>query len=104
MKRIAVISLFAALTFLALSIALYAQTRRLAEPSPAPGPVGSFQILAGRYAIEGIATTGAVDTDGIFRIDTRTGKTWIYMTGTDNRIGKTYDGWGPISEGITYSK
>jgi uncharacterized membrane protein len=94
----------AALTFLALSIALYAQGRRPADPSPTTGPVGSFQILAGRYATEGIGATGAVDTEGIFRIDTRTGKIWIYMTGTDNRSGKSYEGWGPVSEAITYSK
>jgi hypothetical protein len=101
MKRIAVISLVTALTFLAVSLTLYAQARS----SPPAGVVGSFQILAGRYTVAGISAGGPdVDMNGIFRIDTRTGKTWIYMTGTDNRSGTTYDGWGPVSEGITYSK
>lgn|ERR1039458_1252682 len=99
MKRIAVISLFAAL-ILAVSVALYAQ----AGHPPATGPVGSFQVLGARYAVAGIGPAGAdVDTNGVFRIDTRTGQTWQYMTGRDSG-GKAYDGWAPISEGIVHAK
>lgn len=101
MKRIEFISLFATLLVLAATVALYAQAGR----TLATGPVGSFQILAGRYAIGGIAgAEGAdLDTNGIFRIDTRTGQTWVYMTGR-NKVGKTYDGWSPIPEAVAYSK
>src|ERR1017187_10973761 len=101
MRRIVLISLLTAILCIAAASAHHAQAGR----NPAAGPVGSFQILAGRYAIGGIAgAEGAdLDTNGIFRIDTRTGQTWMYMTGR-NKAGKGYDGWSPIPEAVAYSK
>jgi hypothetical protein len=98
MKRTTVISLFAALTLVGASI-LYAQT-----PHTTSGPVGAFQLLAGRYTVGGIIGPEAeTEQTAIFRIDTRTGKTWVYMTGKD-KSGKFYQGWGEVPEGIAYGK
>jgi hypothetical protein len=63
MKRIIVISFLAALTVIAVSVALYAQAGR----SPASAPVGSFQILSGRYAVGNIGANGSdLDTTESF--------------------------------------
>ena len=89
---------------IASCIALHSQNARPEVRVPANGPVGSFQLVQGHYtARSGRPKVGALDQVGLFRIDTRSGATWKYMTGTDES-GRFYDGWAPISEGITFSK
>jgi|SRR5580658_6836159 hypothetical protein len=98
MKRIITISILAAAIFIGASI-LYAQAARTSN-----GPVGAFQLLAGRYNMGGlIGPEAETEQTTIFRIDTRTGKTWVYMTGKD-KSEKFYQGWGEVPEGITYGK
>ena len=84
MKRTTVISLVAAITFLGASI-VYAQAGR-----PTIGAIGSFQLLAGHYAIVGDGA--AAEQSAVFRIDTRTGKAWDFMNGKDSKSGRLFTG------------
>lgn len=94
MKSSTVISFIAAAIILGAAI-LYAQTGRAAS-----GPVGSFQLLAGHYEI--IGDKALTEDFGIFRIDTRTGKTWEFIN--SNRTGKEASGWLEVNEYLVHSK
>jgi hypothetical protein len=88
MKRTAVFLIFFVVIFLGVSI-LYAQVGR--APS---GLAGNFELLAGQYTIVG--DKASAESFGVFRIDTRTGKTWELRN--DVRIGHAYSGWFEVSE------
>lgn len=50
---------------------------------------GRYQLFQGRYM------SGAAEINGVFRIDTTTGKADGYFAGT-NKEGKYVEGWLPI--------
>jgi hypothetical protein len=66
-----------------------AQTTR----TQAGGSVGRYQLLAGEHVVSG--RSASFDNKDIFRIDTETGATSIFASGTD-RDGKAYSEWLPI--------
>jgi hypothetical protein len=94
MKRTTLISLTAAVIILGTSI-LYAQAERTAS-----GTAGSFQLFSGHYTITGDKVS--VDDFGVFRIDTRTGKTWQYTNSV--KPGKEFSGWMEIGEYTVQTK
>ena len=68
-------------------------------------PTGRFQLVAGTYD-EIIGSGGASSTSqmhGIFRIDTQTGKAWVYMdanTVMTNGLS-SMEGWREIKDVTT---
>ena len=88
MKRSYVLAV--ALVCLFLGGALSQLSSRHAEAQG--GQVGRYQLFQGRYVV----TTGnGTEINGVFRIDTTTGKTDGYFAGS-NREGKYVEGWNPI--------
>ena len=55
---------------------------------------GPFQLFQGRYGAGADET--AITVESVFRIDTKTGRTWTYVTGTSS--GKFYSRWLLIEE------
>jgi len=55
----------------------------IAAVNSTPSQVGRYQLFQGTYRI-GSAQDGQVaEAKDVFKIDTVTGKTWVYMTGFD---------------------
>jgi hypothetical protein len=57
--------------------------------------VGRFQIVQGTYTIN-VKGQGVTETN-VFKIDTRTGSTWIYREG-QQRDGKLFAGWEKVPD------
>lgn len=62
-----------------------------ADDSP---KVSRFQIMAGKYEIYGLG--GVKSSDSVFKIDTLTGKAWIYRSSVSEKELK--QGWQEIPE------
>ncbi len=58
------------------------------------GQAGRYQLFQGRYVVNSRGSGGA-EVNGVFRIDTTTGKADGYYAGT-NKEGKYVEGWAPI--------
>ena len=59
--------------------------------------VGRYQLFEGTYSIGDINTNKVTESKDIFKIDTATGKTWVYMTGIDeNQL--PFEFWRLIEE------
>jgi hypothetical protein len=57
--------------------------------------VGRYQLLSGMLTLTGKSVTA--DQHVILRIDTKTGKTWSYISGQDKE-GKYKEFWAQIPE------
>jgi len=75
-----VVALFAAITV--------AQQER-ATVSPQPWMVGRYQLFQGTFKVEGDGDTPSFVETGIFKIDTQTGKTWLYRDRVSQRGRRT---------------
>ena len=58
------------------------------------GQAGRYQLFQGRY---GVSAETAIEVNGVFRIDTVTGKTDGYYSGK-NKSGTYVEGWSPIPQ------
>ena len=86
--RVTLVTLLA-LLLLALGITR-AQSNR---PSAVPGNPGKFQVLSAEYIHSG--KNADYKKPGVFRLNTETGETWIYVDMTDDQ-GKGAKFWTPI--------
>jgi hypothetical protein len=66
------------------------------KAQPRNATTGRFQLFQGSFYASGSA--GAVHLEGVFRIDSETGKTWIYEQ--QSVSGKGWDTWVwiPVNE------
>ena len=64
------------------------------EPQASGGQVGRFQLVQGHFV--SVSDGHPIDDKGCFKIDTATGKTWIFRYG--QREGKAYSGWQQIGD------
>jgi hypothetical protein len=86
MKLTTKLSITAFLLLVVLLGVLYAQ-----DKSSAPqGSQGRFQIVPSQYVVDG--ARASITRPGVFRIDTETGKAWLFSTGTDSQ-GKFSQIW-----------
>ena len=74
---------FAFLTWVILAAGAFAEEE----------PVGRFQLLSG--TIEIIGKSGVSEQHVVFRIDTKTGKTWTYTNG-EGKDGKIREFWSEV--------
>jgi hypothetical protein len=95
-------------TLLALLLTCVATTgcSRSAAPAPAKaetlpsdedmfGQVARYQLLAAEHLVD--EDKAGHNQKDLFRIDTITGKTWVYVTGNNVR-GELKDIWSPIEQ------
>ncbi len=92
-RRLQVLALaIAALVSVALSAAGQAEKY---SASAAPGFYGRFQLFQGRHTVNSAGQP--FEETAVFRIDTQTGKTWVYREGR-TKEEKFYSRWEPVSE------
>lgn len=74
-----------------------AQTGRGTAPTAnTTGTIGRYQLMTGEYLYNGQAT---VKQQGVFRIDSATGKTSLYTVGL-NQQGQLVEYWHQIDETV----
>jgi hypothetical protein len=61
--------------------------------SPNPGNPGKFQIVPAEYLY--MAKGATLKQPGVFRLNTETGETWIYVHLLDDQ-GKFVEKWSPV--------
>ena len=74
----------------------WTQTSKQLDSSATVSPNGGirYELFQGEYTISNEGT--AFKANGVFKIDTATGRTWIYTEGK-MREGKFYKEWVPIN-------
>lgn len=90
MKNILTLAAFA----FALLLFCEAQVRSQ-QAAPNGANQGKFELHEFDYI--GTTQTASVRTHGVFRIDTATGDTWIYLSGAGSD-GKFVSAWGKIAD------
>jgi len=91
MKRSYVLMI--AVVCFALGVGVSHFTTRRVKAQTQPSPVGRYQLFQGRYKVVG--TNTSVEQNGVFKLDTMTGKTDQYFAG-EGKDGKYAEGWSPI--------
>lgn len=60
--------------------------------------VGRYQLFQGVYRIGSLSDNEMSEAKDVFKIDTITGRTWVYMTGIDQNQ-ESFEFWREIEEG-----
>ena len=63
----------------------------------ASGQTGRYQLFQGEYRIGSVPDDTVTTGKDVFKIDTVTGKTWVYMTGIDENR-ESFEFWREIPE------
>ena len=82
-----------AIVVLAAAVLIAVGSAQTNRGQVATGPVGRYQIVAGEH----MQTGSSEPAKDVFRIDTVTGLTVVYIYGT-SPDGKFSDRWSPIAE------
>ena len=64
---------------------------------------GRYQLFEGEYRIGSVPDDAITSGKDVFRIDTATGKAWVYMTGIDENR-ESFEFWREIPENKTVTK
>ena len=78
-----------------LAAALVITAHASSQERAIPGSTGSQRYLLFQGSFLTGDQKGTVDIRGVFKIDTQTGRTWLYGSGT-GADGKLMHGWLPI--------